>query len=865
MELSFAGVPLTVGQGEALQSLPRESQILGVRPYPGPGLLGLTRPAEWPTAYSGETGCLFWPTGASRWAWFQTLITQTEYDAIVPQISSNTPQSFVMSQGTVTLTTSLYALPIKPLAKISGQPGLYLLTLVDERYFWQFQAFPNETGTFQWVDLVTALILSLSITPIIPSFSSNYGGSCFWSEWQQKYQNSALMLDGALRNVGCSLAKDLDGTYHIYTISDSKALVSRPSINLWGGDFTDILASDGSTNTTVQAILPKSVIVSFLKTFFPVVGTRKFHYQKPQYNHIPYTSSAGDRFFVEVTLSDLSLPYTGFPYSEYLNTTGEAYYLDDNVLSSPINTGILDNLATQLASDYYQEQISGLDEVYPLLVNWTMEGLHDVYFYWRQNTCCTRVKRRELNFWSGQTTFMHHLNDGSTNLGEGIWTYVAQTPPGGIPACIGNFPGKADCNIQTLDNTSFTFMQAVNQIGTNLVETIYNPSSSSISGNIYIPVVWEPERGFWFSASGSSTAGSSSFALTVTDTTNTELNTSNITVNPAYFNLATDGSTAGHCTVNLNGSQSFTTVNISSNLVLNSSTVTTQGGDTTTLTSGSASFGTWTYTNINIVYDSGTNIIINSSTITTNNSTFNIPTSTTTSWVGGGTVDFSGVTVTGITGVTNILVITGGTSITTSTLIFNPGTSGDGSSAGFSQTNPSGSASINLYPGGTSNCIQVGSGVNIVGFDNLTYDNASFNLTQIANSGSTSFTTNTLWNMASGLGGDTINVTRYLYGGSGTEIGRITVSTDSSQLTWTINTGIGVALGDMFITNGVVSCYDFITRHGFSVFNSPIISVQPPVIATPTGGIVVDVEARAAILSLINLQSQAAGGYGFTA
>lgn len=90
---------------------------------------------------------LYWPSGASRFAVGYFFAAKSDLDALRLQ-ARTTPNSydfqalpFSMDDGGTTIQTNLFMLPPRPLADISQwggttQDGLYLLTLVDERYFW---------------------------------------------------------------------------------------------------------------------------------------------------------------------------------------------------------------------------------------------------------------------------------------------------------------------------------------------------------------------------------------------------------------------------------------------------------------------------------------------------------------------------------------------------------------------------------------------------------------------------------------------------------------------------------------------------------------------------------------------------------
>src|ERR1051326_2365870 len=96
-----------------------------------------------------ELGKLYWPRDASRFACGHFLVTDKKLEILRRQVYSAGvngygAQDLVMTSGGDTITAKMFMLPPRPLSQFLGfsntRNGLYLLTLVDERFFWWQQS-----------------------------------------------------------------------------------------------------------------------------------------------------------------------------------------------------------------------------------------------------------------------------------------------------------------------------------------------------------------------------------------------------------------------------------------------------------------------------------------------------------------------------------------------------------------------------------------------------------------------------------------------------------------------------------------------------------------------------------------------------
>ncbi len=405
IEISYAGVPLRIDT-EALNefieiSLPFEDWRLNTTYRKAEHL---TAPFYWPEAPSVKPGQYYYPWGASRWSEARFIITQTEYDLLCATASTSTlvtssssssgedsssstspllsPHPFILRQGDQVVETDLYLLPPMPIGKIGGNPGVFLAVFVDERFYWQYRngdVIEIDDST-TWQDLIDSLtgIDALDIDLSLGSDVEDvYGRPHRLTDLYSRYDNAALLLDAVLFNLGRRLIRNLDGTYTALRSSQSALIVAdnRPVTRLAGGSFNDENLSSLFANNNINSLIPSSVCV-----IFPKVSGQYINAQK---NHIPSPQTEGDVYTVEVTTTDLELPFTGIADTcKTIRTTAEAYYTDLNG-DTIFNDLDVQALAFQLANDYYLDAIEGLDESYPGLLYWQPEGIHDIIWTWR--------------------------------------------------------------------------------------------------------------------------------------------------------------------------------------------------------------------------------------------------------------------------------------------------------------------------------------------------------------------------------------------------------------------------------------------------------------------------------------------------
>jgi hypothetical protein len=203
------------------------------RPWPGARQARLEG-TQWSDPISFRLNTLVWPAhGATRFSWFHCFVT----DDILSQLPGCDfqPYDLVMDSDDDSesednyLSASMYMLDAKPIT-IPGDNKLYLMTLVDKRFFLR----TVDAGNFQvkrkfdlpysttWQDLIDQIGTSLGLETIgIPTeIEEEYGFP--HPLLTSRFDNAAVLLDAVATSLGRRLVAALDGSFALETVEDSE-------------------------------------------------------------------------------------------------------------------------------------------------------------------------------------------------------------------------------------------------------------------------------------------------------------------------------------------------------------------------------------------------------------------------------------------------------------------------------------------------------------------------------------------------------------------------------------------------------------------------------------------------------------------
>lgn len=235
MALSYAGVNLIVPTQELCDWVERNISPSDVyeftyRDWPGKNLIGIAFPGSM-RKRPIKINRLYWPVGASRWAVGHFLCTEEQLAQIRPIVfpGDGEPDPALLlldSSLTFNIQPSLYMLPARPLAQIAGLNGVYLLTLVDQRYYWWSHSTELLTiteGTTTWANLYSSIATILGVAITTDAIDADYLKPS--ASMAARYEALPLVLDAIAYNLGQRIVRKLDGTVKSLNYTASRTVL----------------------------------------------------------------------------------------------------------------------------------------------------------------------------------------------------------------------------------------------------------------------------------------------------------------------------------------------------------------------------------------------------------------------------------------------------------------------------------------------------------------------------------------------------------------------------------------------------------------------------------------------------------------
>lgn len=314
---------------------------------------GLPLP-NYPDPPRPKLNSLYWPTGASRWARGYFLSTTGDKNQIVDSGYANhfTGQLTMTDEtNSLAVTCQVHVLPPRPLppgllTTQEGYSGLWLIPVVDDRYFWQYRNTGNlvVTNSSTWSDLYSALGTALGVTITADTVSANYFRPDI-QELTRRYENAAVLLDAVAHSCGHRIVRKLDGTVHAINAASSLTLFNTNS-----GDFESAGANLGAGFNYGK---PASVAVTFPK------------YRQCQVDPngdlllLAGAESVGGQFEAVKTVHSTA-------FADFSNKNTDADNLTD-----------CQTLANQITSDYIAWLSTQYDIAFASLKSWSLSGYDD--------------------------------------------------------------------------------------------------------------------------------------------------------------------------------------------------------------------------------------------------------------------------------------------------------------------------------------------------------------------------------------------------------------------------------------------------------------------------------------------------------
>lgn len=347
---------------------------------------------------------LYWPTGATRWAHGLFLIRRDNLDSVLTACSGEQSQIFELAAETgVTVVTggsgssgggggesgetssgisaNLFALAPRPVSAqgVNLADQLWLLPLVDARYFWQYYHVGQYTPS-TWSEALSQVKgISPSDTPALGEAVPLAYGRPSAAEFVRDFENAATLVDATALTIGRRVVGNPQVSpykFLPYQVQTATAAKTAASANLSAG-WNIVAGGEFTAEATTLGNIPSSIIITFGNSAHDRVGGYS-EYDKSG------TTNGGTKVFHCSTTGNSSVPPTG-----------------------KYTTGFEQAVVNQLAADYYEWLTLHYDITFAGIVPWQVTGFDD-YVRWdidvhgkgrrRRYRCQTRAVSMPPNF-----------------------------------------------------------------------------------------------------------------------------------------------------------------------------------------------------------------------------------------------------------------------------------------------------------------------------------------------------------------------------------------------------------------------------------------------------------------------------------
>lgn len=385
-----------------------------------------------------EVGTLRWPQGASRWAVAHFAVTLDKLADIRTALGlSGDPEAFVLDDGTGhdPVECDLFMLPPRPLA---GQPAgtmspLWLMTLVDERFYWWMKPVSISAVPSSWADLFGQISTALGITlQGDTSIEAEYLTPT--ERWLCSNVPACVLLDAAATSVGRQVVRLLDGTVRLELPTTARDLTNQS----WQAARTPLTARPLGGTTSAGGRVDITDIARTVPAQLAVVFGKKVNGPNGTTVTGQYVSTvSGNAVGVYVPLpGSVTDSLTGSTVSAYPGIPGMvgrftadayAYWVGASTVGDPANKAALDALAAVAASAWYGWRYGDVDAVFAGEIAWRPDGYTDqVRWSFDAGETQTRVQRDGYFNWNVYGYFPLPLSGGGVASSAPVWAKVVE-------------------------------------------------------------------------------------------------------------------------------------------------------------------------------------------------------------------------------------------------------------------------------------------------------------------------------------------------------------------------------------------------------------------------------------------------------
>jgi len=388
--LTYAGIPLLydyqnvaqsfLDQYQRIEDLLGESrtvslnnwQIASIRSSVPTTGIGLPR-YNWPDPPPLRINQLYWPTGASRFAYGLFLINREQYTLLQAKTCSSgyilassnmgTPPTAMDERGTNPDTvqfSDMYFLTPQRIGGCDLTSDLFLLPIVDRRYWWQFYDVDDvasilklENSYCQSECQSTWLALLQYLLPgeTFPTVPSAYGSpDCV--EFCRQYANFPVFVDAVAASIGARVVCKSDGSISVERPTDAYTVLAL-NLNLRRNQIAGTHCS-----TITRAHLPLNVRVTFPKAYCYHLGCQ------------------GDKLALTYSTAVASCEKPGY-YKTIHSTAPAMYECACSYSAVPTNLTALQALTNQVGADWKLWNRYRYDFTYAAPQQWQSCGYDD--------------------------------------------------------------------------------------------------------------------------------------------------------------------------------------------------------------------------------------------------------------------------------------------------------------------------------------------------------------------------------------------------------------------------------------------------------------------------------------------------------
>lgn len=326
---------------------------------------------------------LYWPTGAARWATFFALCDaetgaaiQEIYKAAAAQASSQSTviPKLILNDGETTLEIEMHLLSprIVTVAPAEGEQvakQLWILPLVDDRWFWQFMNVGD--GEVNLTTIQAALGRTINVTAPAADYVEPD-----WLELNRSSENAAVLIDAFAHGFGQRFVRRFDATNYLLTWSQSSDTLVDENLT----DYKQIAGGQAShfyPGAANPAPVPAKVRVTFRFWRDGIVLDHDYDHRGSVNDVVAPTV-----FIVDVDADDAlgGDPVQGVVEGLTKTVHSTMYAIigyEANERLNPTNETELDDLANQIAVDFYASLDHQYDYTFAGIKDWKLTGYDD--------------------------------------------------------------------------------------------------------------------------------------------------------------------------------------------------------------------------------------------------------------------------------------------------------------------------------------------------------------------------------------------------------------------------------------------------------------------------------------------------------